>query len=96
MNEQRTPNQEPLPGGVDRDARAHYARLAEEADRNLDRLAARAPLKDAHLEQVLKRHGISRREFLPHTARSRARRRSASGSPRCPSRRAARGMRRLE
>lgn len=68
MNQQRTPAQEAVPGGVDRDARAYYAQLAEEADRNLDRLAAREPLKDAHLEQVLKRHGITRREFLKLTA----------------------------
>ena len=68
MKDQRTPAQEPGSGGVDHDARAYYAHLAEEADRNLDRLAALEPLKDAHLEQVLKRHGISRREFLKLTA----------------------------
>ncbi|MDF1523222.1 MAG: hydrogenase small subunit [Trueperaceae bacterium] len=69
MNEQRTSAaQVPNRGGIDRDAREHYARLAEEADRNLDRLAAMPVLKDATLESALKRQGISRREFLKLTA----------------------------
>lgn len=46
----------------------HYEKLAAEADANLDRLEAKDPLRDISLEQVLKRNGISRRDFLKMSA----------------------------
>ncbi len=58
----------PSRGGVDRDAREHYAHLAEEADRHLDWLESQRPVKDVSLEGVLTRHGVTRREFLKLTA----------------------------
>jgi quinone-reactive Ni/Fe-hydrogenase small subunit len=55
----------PMP---DRSSREHYERLAAEADQHLDRLEARASLRDVSLEEQLRRKGISRREFLKMTA----------------------------
>jgi len=46
----------------------HYEQLAAEADANLDKLEARDPIKDVSLEQILKRRGISRRDFLKMSA----------------------------
>ena len=45
-----------------------YEKLAAEADANLDRLEAQDPLRDVSLEEVLKRRGISRRDFLKMSA----------------------------
>jgi quinone-reactive Ni/Fe-hydrogenase small subunit len=63
-----TEDQHPVKGGIDRDAREYYAQLAAEADRHMDQLAERRPVKDVTLEGVLARRGISRREFLKLTA----------------------------
>lgn len=46
----------------------YYEKLAAEADANLDKLEARDPVKDVDLEQILKRRGISRRDFLKMSA----------------------------
>ncbi|MDZ7708401.1 MAG: hydrogenase small subunit [Trueperaceae bacterium] len=53
---------------LDRRTLEHYEMLAAEADANLDRLEAQAPLKDVSLEDVLKRRGLSRRDFLKMSA----------------------------
>lgn len=45
-----------------------YERLAAEADAHLDALEAKEPISDVSLEQVLKRRGISRRDFLKMSA----------------------------
>ena len=50
------------------DTQEHYERLAAEADANLARLEAKDPIHDVSLEQVLKRRGISRRDFLKMSA----------------------------
>jgi quinone-reactive Ni/Fe-hydrogenase small subunit len=63
-----TEDHQPDASGIDRDAREYYAHLAAEADRHMDRLAERAPLKDVTLEKVLTQRGVSRREFLKLTA----------------------------
>jgi quinone-reactive Ni/Fe-hydrogenase small subunit len=49
-------------------AAEHYEHLAAEADRHLDALEARAPLRDTSLEYELRRRGITRRDFLKMTA----------------------------
>ncbi len=53
---------------LDKRTLEHYEMLAAEADKNLDRLEAQAPLKDITLEDVLKRRGLSRRDFLKMSA----------------------------
>ena len=53
---------------LDKRTLEHYEMLAAEADENLDRLEAQAPLKDVTLEDVLKRRGLSRRDFLKMSA----------------------------
>jgi NiFe hydrogenase small subunit HydA len=53
---------------LDRRTQEHYEQLAAEADAHLDQLEAREPLKDVSLEQILKRRGISRRDFLKMSA----------------------------
>jgi quinone-reactive Ni/Fe-hydrogenase small subunit len=53
---------------VARSAREHYEHLAAEADAHLDRQEAKAPLKELTLEALLKRRGITRREFLKMVA----------------------------
>jgi quinone-reactive Ni/Fe-hydrogenase small subunit len=69
MSRARTqPDPAATPRTLDRSSREHYERLAAEADQHLDRLAARAPLRDVTLEDQLRRKGISRREFLKMTA----------------------------
>ena len=49
-------------------AREYYERLAAEADAHMDQLEAKAPLKDLTLETLLKRRGVTRREFLKMVA----------------------------
>lgn len=46
----------------------HYEWLAAEADKNLDRLEAQDPVHDVTLDDVLKRRGLSRRDFLKMSA----------------------------
>lgn len=53
---------------MDRAVRESYERLAAEADAHLDRLEAEEPLSDVTLEQLLKRRGLSRRDFLKMSA----------------------------
>lgn len=53
---------------MDRAVRESYERLAAEADAHLDELEAREPLSDVTLEQLLKRRGLSRRDFLKMSA----------------------------
>ena len=52
----------------DRSSRDYYERLAAEADAHMDRLEAQEPLKDITLESLLKRRGVTRREFLKMVA----------------------------
>lgn len=54
--------------GLDLRTQEYYEQLAAEADANLDKLEARDPIKDVDLEQILKRRGISRRDFLKMSA----------------------------
>ena len=61
-------HQDPNPVDLDLRAQEQYERLAAEADAHLDALEAKAPLKDVTLEQILKRRGISRRDFLKMSA----------------------------
>ena len=53
---------------MDRAVRESYERLAAEADAHLDRMEAKEPLSDVTLEQLLKRRGLSRRDFLKMSA----------------------------
>lgn len=53
---------------MNRAVRESYERLAAEADAHLDELEAREPLGDVTLEQLLKRRGLSRRDFLKMSA----------------------------
>jgi len=55
-------------GAPDVSAREHYERLAAEADAHLDWLESQRPLKDITLEGLLRRRGISRRDFLKMSA----------------------------
>lgn len=55
-------------GTFDVAVREQYERLAAEADAHLDRLEAQAPLSDVSLEGLLRRRGISRRDFLKMSA----------------------------
>jgi len=64
------PRQNGLGANHDLDLRAqeHYEWLAAEADKNLDRLEAMDPVHDVTLDEVLKRRGLSRRDFLKMSA----------------------------
>ncbi len=64
------PRQHGLGANHDLDLRTqeHYEWLAAEADKNLDRLEAQDPVNDTTLDEVLKRRGISRRDFLKMSA----------------------------
>jgi len=64
------PRQNGLGANHDLDLRTqeHYEWLAAEADKNLDRLEAQDPVNDVTLDEVLKRRGISRRDFLKMSA----------------------------
>lgn len=56
------------PADLDIRTKESYEQLAAEADAHLDALEAKEPLKDVSLEQILKRRGISRRDFLKMSA----------------------------
>jgi NiFe hydrogenase small subunit HydA len=55
-------------GAMNVAVREHYERLAAEADAHLDELEKRDPISDVPLEEVLRRRGISRRDFLKMSA----------------------------
>jgi quinone-reactive Ni/Fe-hydrogenase small subunit len=55
-------------GKMDVAVREHFERLAAEADANLDQLEKKDPISDVPLEEVLRRRGISRRDFLKMSA----------------------------
>ncbi len=66
--QRRYPPAQATSAPLDRALRESYERLAAEADAHLDRLEARPPLKDITLEGLLRRRGISRRDFLKMSA----------------------------
>ncbi len=53
---------------LERRTQEHYEWLAAEADRNLDRLEAKDPVHEVTLDDVLRRRGLSRRDFLKMSA----------------------------
>jgi quinone-reactive Ni/Fe-hydrogenase small subunit len=68
MTRQPTQGTHDTDASMDVAVREHFERLAAEADAHMDKLEDQEPLGDVSLEQLLRRRGLSRRDFLKMSA----------------------------